>query len=129
MMSKIKRNENNRSSQFDNKTRKKDLYNAMILSETRRNTGRYANGKILEEKEKKTSFKHLWKKRIQKYARNSISFSNHPKNTKWIERSCCIKVPKEMVTAIVILVINQYKKLIYNGNNGLKEDIETLKQR
>lgn len=32
-----------------------------------------------------------------------------------------------MVTAIVILVINQYEKLIYNGNNGLKEDIETLK--
>lgn len=53
MMSKIKRNENNRSSQYDNKTRKKDLYNAMILSETRRNTGRYANGKILEKKEKK----------------------------------------------------------------------------
>lgn len=25
----------------------------MILSETRRNTGRYANGKILEKKEKK----------------------------------------------------------------------------
>lgn len=53
MMSKIKPNENNRSSQYDNKTRKKDLYNTMILSETRRNTGRYANGKILEKKEKK----------------------------------------------------------------------------